>query len=329
MLVALLGTATERLAHASAASSIHVVEPGDTLWSLARARGCSLEQLQAANPERSSLRPGDTVKFPRCDAPRQETGTHYTVVRGDTLGGLAQRYGVTLEDLRERNDLPGTTIRIGQRLIIPAGTPPPPTWVLGQSFGRPQRGQLRQGEQLPGDAAYYRRRPGRAWGATHVVRQVRAAVHEVHKRHPRVHRLAIGDLSAPRGGPISEHSSHQSGRDVDLGLYYAERPAGYPQSFVSKHTAKLDLAATWSLIEALYEQSKHPGGPEKIFLDYEIQKELYLYARTLGMRKSELSKIFQYPHGAWAHGCLVQHVRKHDDHIHVRFSCPPEDASCH
>jgi murein endopeptidase len=41
-----------------------------------------------------------------------------------------------------------------------------------------------------------------------------------------------------------------------------------------------------------------------------------------------LKKIFQYPDGRWAQDRLVQHVPKHDDHIHVRFECPPKDEKC-
>lgn len=310
----------------ASSSSIHVVEPGDTLWKLARARGCSVEQLRAANPRHDALHPGDTLVVPPCTVSKSSTA--YTVEPGDTLSALALRWDVDLDLLRDHNGIRGSTIRIGQRLLVPPKEPAPPRWVAGQSSGRPQRGRLHDGQQLPSDPAYFRRRPQRAWGATHVVQQVRSAVAAVRMRHPRVHRLAIGDLSAPRGGPISEHHSHQSGRDVDLGLYYQKRPAGYPQAFVPRSAAALDLAATWSLIEALYEQSRHPGGPEKIFLDYEIQKELYLYAREQGISKNVLGKIFQYPQGPWTQGRLVQHVRKHDDHVHVRFACPPDDAGC-
>lgn len=316
-----------------AASSEYVVRTGDTLWGLARAWGCSVEQLREVNPGHDALRPGDALVVPACAATTgtraqaQTLGT-YTVVAGDTLLGLAARWSVDVDTLMEHNGLQSTMIRIGQRLAIPTRAPERPRWILGQSLGRPQRGRLHEGEQLPSDPGYYRRRPNRAWGAAHVVQQIRSAIQRVRTRHPHVHRLAIGDLSARRGGPISEHHSHQSGRDVDLGLYYRERPPGYPQAFVSERIAELDVAATWTLIEALYEQSKHPGGPERIFLDYEIQEKLYAYARRQGVSKATLAKIFQAPNGAWASGRLVQHVRKHDDHIHVRYACPPDDRKC-
>lgn len=39
---------------------------------------------------------------------------------GDTLYGIARRYGVTASVIKELNDLPGTAVRPGQRLTVPA-----------------------------------------------------------------------------------------------------------------------------------------------------------------------------------------------------------------
>ncbi len=49
-------------------------------------------------------------------------GLEYTIARGDTLSGIAQRYGVSVASLQAHNNLssPGH-IRVGQRLVIPAG----------------------------------------------------------------------------------------------------------------------------------------------------------------------------------------------------------------
>jgi len=42
------------------------------------------------------------------------------VAQGETLFGLARRYGVSVDNLRTANKLPDDNIRIGQRLVIPA-----------------------------------------------------------------------------------------------------------------------------------------------------------------------------------------------------------------
>ena len=43
----------------------------------------------------------------------------YKVVRGDTLGEIADRYRVSLYSLRRANDLRSDTIRVGSELLIP------------------------------------------------------------------------------------------------------------------------------------------------------------------------------------------------------------------
>lgn len=43
----------------------------------------------------------------------------YTVARGDTLSGIARRFGVTVKALRAANNLKGDTIRAGAKLLIP------------------------------------------------------------------------------------------------------------------------------------------------------------------------------------------------------------------
>lgn len=44
----------------------------------------------------------------------------YTIARGDTLSDIAQRYQVTVADLRRHNDLASSVIKVGQKIRIPA-----------------------------------------------------------------------------------------------------------------------------------------------------------------------------------------------------------------
>ena len=50
---------------------------------------------------------------------KQQGGRQYTIARGDTLSAIAQRFNVSLSDLKSRNSISGSRIMVGQRLTIP------------------------------------------------------------------------------------------------------------------------------------------------------------------------------------------------------------------
>jgi LysM repeat protein len=316
---------------ARAETARHRVVAGDSLWTIARANGCTVDALRKAN----AMKPGDplpvgrVLELPRCTGRVTGGSSSYVVQAGDTLSEIAARHSTTVEQLQKDNGLSSTTIRVGQTLAVGEGAPVVPLrLVAGQSVGRPQRGKLVKGALLPADSAYYRRHPDRVWGAQHVIDHVRRVVASVRRQYPGVHRLAIGDISAQRGGFISGHRSHQSGRDVDLGLYFERVPSGYPSEFVRAEKGRVHLAATWALLSALWSAAREPGGPARVFLDYGVQGELYEFARSHGVSKRELREIFQYPNGRNARNRFVSHEPKHDDHLHVRFRCAPKDTVC-
>jgi murein endopeptidase len=155
---------------------------------------------------------------------------------------------------------------------------------------------------------------------------VQRAIKAVRKRFPRVHTLAIGDFSAKKGGSISEHRSHQSGRDVDLGFYFKKKPKGYPDSFVGHDEATLDLAATWALLHAFARTADSANGVQAIFVDFEVQEKLYEWAKDHGVPVDHLDRVFQYPDEGGSG--LVRHHPNHHDHFHIRFKCPEKDSGC-
>ncbi|NOZ93847.1 MAG: LysM peptidoglycan-binding domain-containing protein [Acidobacteria bacterium] len=116
----------------SLGSGSYTVRRGDTLWDIARAHGLSTSSLRAANglSRRSLLHPGQKLVIPERNvtAPSPErraggspasSGATYTVRRGDTLYDIARRFGVSVTDLRRANDLKGSRIHPGDRLVIP------------------------------------------------------------------------------------------------------------------------------------------------------------------------------------------------------------------
>ncbi len=202
------------------------------------------------------------------------------------------------------------------------------TLAQGQSIGAPWAGRLQHPTELPPGEGYVIRRPLRAFGTQVAVELIERAVVETLDAFPDQHVLAIGDLSTETGGLITQHRSHQSGRDVDIGLFYLEQPASYPASFVQATEDNLDCAATFKLLESFLATTNEDGGVLMIFLDFEVQGMLYAWAQDNGISERRLARIFQYPHGRASSEGFVRHVPNHDDHMHVRFKCPAEDTSC-
>ena len=124
----------------------HVVQSGDTPWVLARKYGVSLASLLVNNGlnEQSVLNIGQVLLItdaatsstvvaapapvPVADpVPSANQNEVHTVISGDTPWLLAQRFGVSLEQLLAANGLNEASIlNIGQTLVIPKGGNEPP-----------------------------------------------------------------------------------------------------------------------------------------------------------------------------------------------------------
>jgi murein endopeptidase len=200
--------------------------------------------------------------------------------------------------------------------------------IDGQSVGAPWEGRLRDATQMPEGEGYVLRRPWRAFGTRATVDFVTRVITDVREEFPDAHVLAIGDLSAEHGGPITEHHSHQSGRDADIGLIYRTQPEGFPQNFVRATEDNLDAAATFALVSAFADTARENGGAQVMFLDFEVQGMLVRWARAHGVDDDTLDRLFQYPHGRDSSEGLVHHEPNHDNHLHVRFRCPRGDSAC-
>lgn len=281
------------------------VERGETLEAVAASHGCTTRELLRANHLDTTLvPPGTIVQIPRCGV-RSHARTRPPRSDVDKArAALAVIDGATWT--APADDDP------------PAAVPPAPHRRASASLGVPWRGRLVDGERLPRGAGYLIRRPTRAYGASYVIEHLRGAIAEVRALYPDVPTLAIGDLSAAHGGPLASHLSHQSGLDVDVGFYFKRVPRGYPAHFAPAN-ADLDDEATWALLAAFARTADLRDGVQIIFLDYDVQRRLYDYAKAHGTPDDELRFLFQYPRGKHAMVGLVRHWPGHTDHFHVRF----------
>jgi len=115
--------------------TVYVVRPGDTLYSIARRFGVSVEAIMAANnlPNPNSIYAGQqlTIPCPGAPVPTPTPGTPwpqptvYVVQPGDTLYSIARRFGTTVQAIAQANHIINPNrIYVGQRLMI-HGTPGP------------------------------------------------------------------------------------------------------------------------------------------------------------------------------------------------------------
>ena len=108
---------------------VHVVRRGETLSGIAARYGVSMWALMRANGLRSANRiyAGQRLVIPSgggryASTPSRSTGKRVHVVRwGETLSGIAARYGVSVRALMRANGLRSANrIYAGQRLVIPS-----------------------------------------------------------------------------------------------------------------------------------------------------------------------------------------------------------------
>ena len=125
----------------------HTVASGETFYGIARRYGVTAAQLRALNPDvdMDALEVGDVLRLPAgardsragtqpsrpaagtttqgrtgtsTPTPPRGSRTH-TVAAGETLFGIARRYGVTVAAIRQANEMETDQVRAGQRLVIP------------------------------------------------------------------------------------------------------------------------------------------------------------------------------------------------------------------
>lgn len=115
--------------------NVYTVKSGDSLWAIAKRYDITVDELKRANNLTSNtLSIGQKLTIPSKETviPSQDY-TLYTVKSGDNLYSIARRYGLTMNELMEYNNLGTTLLSIGQVLKIPTKqtiTPSETTYVV-------------------------------------------------------------------------------------------------------------------------------------------------------------------------------------------------------
>lgn len=176
------------------------------------------------------------------------------------------------------------------------------------SIGTPDGGLLFNPVPMPEGPLWSVREPRDSFGTVETMGFIATAIEAVAARLPGSPRLVIGDISRADGGRLDRHKSHQAGRDADLSFYFR---TGEAWGLKPPGRGDLDLPRTWGLLRALVTETD----VERVFLDRSVQRLLYDYALVQGEEREWLDNLF----GRRGEDALVQHERRHLDHMHVRF----------
>ena len=142
-------------------------------------------------------------------------------------------------------------------------------------------------------------------------------------------KLPVANAARPGGGNLPWSISHNSGRDIDLVFYLVDEsgasvvprtmaPLAPPDGtlFTDGRTLRFDPRRTWILVNHFLE-SKTPEVQYIFMADFLIEL-MFQYARSQGIANARLKAL--RPRLRQPRGTLP-----HDDHMHMRIRCSPED----
>ena len=106
--------------NSNTSSNTYTVKSGDSLWKIANQYGITVNELKTLNNLTSdNLTVGQVLKIPNQNNSNTSSNT-YTVKAGDSLWNIANKYGITVNELKTLNGLTSDNLSIGQVLKVPA-----------------------------------------------------------------------------------------------------------------------------------------------------------------------------------------------------------------
>lgn len=96
----------------------YIVKKGDSLWSISNKYGLSVDELKDLNNLSSNnLSVGQKLLI-KDTSSSDDLGIYYTVKAGDTLYGIANEYGLSVDELKSMNGLSNNNLSVGQKLLV-------------------------------------------------------------------------------------------------------------------------------------------------------------------------------------------------------------------
>lgn len=247
----------------------------------------------------------------------------YVVKKGDNLGKISRKTGVSVEELKKNNAFLRKNpdkLKVGQTIVLKVQRFDGAT---GVSRGLANNGSLSGGIQLKSGPGYIVRNEKRSYGTALTIGLIMDTMAAYAAKFPKAPRFGVGDLSVEKGGKLAPHLSHQSGRDVDLSFIHKSNKEN--PGFTRMNGTTLDIEKNWFVLEHFLKTQK----VQYIFIDYDLQKYFYDYAKSKGYTDKQLMTMIQYPNGKKSYHAIIRHSKGHADHFHVRFVCAETDKDCH
>jgi penicillin-insensitive murein endopeptidase len=206
------------------------------------------------------------------------------------------------------------------------------------SIGGPSTGQVRGAVALPDKGRGFYHNPNRPYearfGTVELVQSIMRAAARLDDEMPGSV-LVVNDLGLRDGGPIRQHASHQAGRDADI-LFYSVDSQGQPLPSVGvpidpkgegtdfkdladpsdDQPVALDVARTWRFAAALVEVAA--DNLQRIFIVEHVRSMLLAEAARVHADPAIVQRFADV---------TCQPEAPHDDHMHVRLFCTPEDMA--
>ena len=202
------------------------------------------------------------------------------------------------------------------------------------SVGHPFTGRLRGGVKLTPRGTNYRLRGttvAHRWnyGVEDLIRGIRHTARDVEDRVGGAE-LVVGNLSREGGGDLPCSRSHNTGRDVDFGLYmvdaagrsvrsryYRFDPSG--RSLEAGGRYRFDLERNWALVESLLRNPHFHV--QWLILNPHLERLLLEHARQSGVAPELIRRAAEVID-------LPRYANLHRNHLHVRILCPENHLQC-